>query len=76
MSSSIGTLTVSIESKELPQLSSNVQQLFSSIGGLRDSGGVVTDLVAAVNVPKGSSELPELVRNVHLLIKTVEELEE
>ena len=44
--------------------------------GLRDSDNVVTELLATVNVPKGSSELPGLRRNVHLLIKAVEELEE
>ena len=50
--------------------------LSSSIGEPRDSGDVITELVAAVNVLRDSFELPELRRDVCLLITTIEELRE
>ena len=75
MSSPIDALTGSIESRDSPQLSSNVQHLFRSIAELRDSGGVIPALVAAVNVLKEPSDLPELRCNFGLVIRIVEVLQ-
>ena len=58
MSGIIEAMNWSVGSRNFTQVSSNVRQLFRSVGELRNSGDVISVLTAAVNFL--ASELPDL----------------